>query len=148
MIEGRESVAPDLSEIRRTDEIIDIFASRRRPRPRVLLDPAVALLASLAADVDAAPLTASRSVGGFLAGSGSGPQPGPGTGWGSMAGAWRWPAHRASGMHPVSGRRHRTAVAAATAAIATVAAVVATAGFVVVFMLSRLTAACRWGGRD
>ena len=61
MTEGREPGAPpDLSEIRRTDEIIDQLASHRRPHSRAFLDPAVAVLASLITDVDAAPLAPVR----------------------------------------------------------------------------------------
>jgi hypothetical protein len=45
--------AADLGAIRHSDEVIDLLASRRQLRPRVLRDPAVAVLASLIADIDA-----------------------------------------------------------------------------------------------
>lgn len=44
--------AVDLSEIRRSDAIMDLLASRRLMRPRAVHDPAIALLSALAADVD------------------------------------------------------------------------------------------------
>jgi hypothetical protein len=50
---GRQ--AADLGAIRRTDAVLDLLASRRRIPARVFRDPAIALLRSLAADVDAAP---------------------------------------------------------------------------------------------
>jgi fatty acid desaturase len=58
VIEGREPGAPrgqaaDLGAIRRSDAIIEMLASRRRLRSRVLRDPAVAVLSSLVHDVEA-----------------------------------------------------------------------------------------------
>jgi hypothetical protein len=44
--------AVDLTEIRHTDALMDLLASRRLPRPRDLGDPAVTLLSSLTRDVD------------------------------------------------------------------------------------------------
>jgi hypothetical protein len=45
--------AVDLSEIRRSEEIIDVLAERVAIPARMLRDPAVTLLSALAADVDA-----------------------------------------------------------------------------------------------
>lgn len=55
MTEGQAAsgTAADLGAIRHSDEVIDLLASRRRLRPRVLRDPAIAVLASLIADIDA-----------------------------------------------------------------------------------------------
>jgi hypothetical protein len=52
----------DMLAIRCSDAIIDMLASRCRVRARALSDPAVALLRSLAADVDAAPGLTARPV--------------------------------------------------------------------------------------
>jgi hypothetical protein len=45
--------AVDLSEIRRSEEVIDVLAERVAIPARMLRDPAVTLLSALAADVDA-----------------------------------------------------------------------------------------------
>jgi hypothetical protein len=44
--------AVDLAEIRRTDMVVDLLASRRLVRPRLLGDPVITLLSSLTRDVD------------------------------------------------------------------------------------------------
>jgi hypothetical protein len=51
--QAASGTAADLGAIRHSDEVIDLLASRRRLRPRVLRDPAFAVLASLIADIDA-----------------------------------------------------------------------------------------------
>jgi hypothetical protein len=60
--QAASGTAADLGAIRRSDEVIDLLASRRRLCPRVLRDPAVAVLASLIADIDA-PGARSRPAG-------------------------------------------------------------------------------------
>lgn len=49
--------AVDLGAIRRTDMVVDLLASRRPLRPRLLADPALTLLCSLSTDVDTPPVT-------------------------------------------------------------------------------------------
>jgi hypothetical protein len=51
--QAASGTAADLGAIRRSDEVIDLLASRRRLRPRALRDPAVAVLSGLIADIDA-----------------------------------------------------------------------------------------------
>jgi hypothetical protein len=55
--EGQSAIGPaaDLGAIRRCDEVMDQLAARRVPRACMLRDPAVAVLASLIADIDGAP---------------------------------------------------------------------------------------------
>ena len=61
--EAGDGPAADLGAIRRSDAIIEMLASRRRPSRRARRDPVVAMLSGLAADVDAAPCrAASRPV--------------------------------------------------------------------------------------
>lgn len=111
---GRQ--AADLGAIRRSDAILDLLASRRRIRARVLRDPAIGLLRSLAADVDATP------------------RPGrPG-----------WPAvsrHRAGRHHAPSPWPH--AAAAATAAVFAIVAALAAAALLVATMLGHVVCG-RW----
>ena len=54
-VAGDGQFPADLGAIRRSDAIIEMLASRRRPSRRALRDPVVAMLSGLAADVDAAP---------------------------------------------------------------------------------------------
>ena len=49
---GPGSVAVDLSEIRRSEEAINVLAARGASEPGMLHDPALALLSALSADVD------------------------------------------------------------------------------------------------
>jgi hypothetical protein len=69
--------AVDLGAIRRTDAIVDLLASRGLPRPRALGDPAITLLSSLSADVDA-PSGAPRDTSGAPGGTGTHRAPGAG----------------------------------------------------------------------
>ena len=64
--------AVDLSEIRRSEEIIDVLAERVAMPARMQCDPAVTLLSALAADVDAREADL-----GVLAGTRPGPASGP-----------------------------------------------------------------------
>jgi hypothetical protein len=98
---GARRPAADLSAIRRSDALIELLASRRRIGARVLRDPAVTLLRSLAADADA---TASP---------------------GRLAG----PRRRAGRHHAPGARPH--AAAAAVAAVFAIAAAVAAAALVI-----------------
>jgi hypothetical protein len=104
--------AADLGAIRRSGELIDSLAARAVPAD-ALGDPAVSLLSSLTADVDAAacPAAGRRHRAGRAGQAGA-------------AGAWP----------------HAAAAAAVAAAIATLTAVAA-AGLVIVGMFSRLNAA-------
>ncbi len=108
---GAGRSAADLSAIRRSDTVIDLLAGRHRIGARTLRDPAVALLRSLAADVDA---TASPA---------------------RLAGRRR----RAGRHHAPGAWPHAAAAAAVAAAIATLAAVAA-AALVLVGLLARLSA--------
>ena len=104
--------AADLGAIRRSEELIELLASRRVPA-RALSDPAVALLSRLTADIDAAP--------------------GPAV--------WRaGPRHRARRARPAGAWPHAAAAAAVAAAVATLTAVAA-AALVIVGMCARLSAA-------
>lgn len=127
---GGHGQEADLSAIRRSDAIIDMVASRRRLRPRALRDPAVAVLSSLVADVNAASCR---------------PRPAAGCPAGARA---RLVAARSrpAGAHsrPAAARPRGSAAAAAAAAIATAVAVVAAAGLVVVVMLTRMAGARGW----
>jgi len=89
--------AADLGAIRRSEELIELLASRRVPA-RALSDPAVALLSRLTADIDAAPAI-----------------------W--RAG----PRHRARRARPAGAWPHAAAAAAVAAAVATLTAVAAAA---------------------
>jgi len=111
----------DLGAVRGSDALIELLAARRRLRARALRDPAVALLSSLTADVDAAPRRAA-----------------PGSDRTRRDGAWRLDGARAGGAWP-----HAAAAAAVAAAIATVAAVAA-AVLVAVGMLARLSGPRGW----
>jgi hypothetical protein len=116
----------DLGAIRRSDALIDMLAGRRSPGRRALRDPAVALLSSLTADIDAAPCRATfRPVMGRT--------------------------HRMGARHQgrMEARHQGNAAAAAAAAIATAAALAAAAGLILVAMLTRLTGArgCDRSGR-
>jgi hypothetical protein len=95
--------AADLGAIRRSEEVIEMLASRRIPA-RALTDPVVALLGRLTADIDAAPGRAARPAGARHRGRRACP-----------AGAWP----------------HAAAAAAVAAAIATLTAVAA-AGLLIV----------------
>jgi len=104
--------AADLGAIRRSEELIELLASRRVPA-RALSDPAVALLSRLTADIDAA----------------RGPA------------VWRaGPRHRARRARPAGAWPHAAAAAAVAAAVATLTAVAA-AALVIVGMCARLSAA-------
>jgi hypothetical protein len=107
----------DMLAIRCSDAIIDMLASRRRVRARALSDPAVALLRSLAADVDAARVPTGRPAGARR-----------------PAGSWCRP------RGPASAWPHAAAAAALSAVIGTVATVAA-ASVMLVAMLGRLV----WG---
>jgi hypothetical protein len=111
--------AVDLSEIRRSEEIIDVLAERAAMPARMLRDPAVTLLSALAADIDA------REAGhDVLAGT----RPGP---------AGR---RRSAGGRPVRAPAARIGAWARVAAVGAVAAGVAGAmSFVAAGMLARLT---------
>jgi hypothetical protein len=103
--------AADLGAIRRSEEIIEMLASRRIP-PRALGDPAVALLGSLTTDVDD-----------------------------TDPAAWRaGPRHRAGRACQAGAWPHAAAAAAVAAAIATLTAVAA-ATLMIVGMFARLSAA-------
>jgi hypothetical protein len=117
--------AVDLSEIRRSEEIIDVLAERVAMPARMLRDPAVTLLSALAADVDA------REAGpGVLAGT----RPGP---------ARRRPS-AAAGRPSAAGRPVRApaprigAWARVAAAGAVAAGAASTTSFVAAGMLARL----------
>jgi hypothetical protein len=145
----------DMLAIRCSDAIIDMLASRRRVRARALADPAVALLRSLAADIDAAPgLTARRAgarrQGGALRpASDRAPFARP-VGARRQGGALRpagsrCPSARPAGSgcpsaRPAGAWPHAAAAAAVAAVLATMAAVAA-AGLMLVGMLGRLV----WG---
>jgi hypothetical protein len=124
--------AADLDAIRRSDAVIDMLASRRRLRLRMLRDPAIALLASLNADVDAPPRLARLLEVRGQAGSGRHAAPA------------RWPGHRVPGPRSAPAGSRGSAAAAAAAAIATAAALVAAASLVIAAMLTRLTGVCNW----
>jgi hypothetical protein len=109
-VRARWSVA-DLGAIRRSEEIIEMLASRRIPA-RVLGDPAVAVLSSLTADVDDAASAACRAG----------------------------PRHRAGRARPGGTWPHAAAAAAVAAALATLTAVAA-ATLMIVGMFARLSAA-------
>jgi hypothetical protein len=111
--------AVDLSEIRRSEEIIDVLAERVAMPARMLRDPAVTLLSALAADVDA------REAGpGVLAGT----RPGP---------ARRRPS--AAAGRPVRAPAPRVGAWTRVAAAGAMAAGVAgTTSFVAAGMLARL----------
>jgi hypothetical protein len=151
--EAGDGPAADLGAIRRSDAIIEMLASRRRPSRRALRDPVVAMLSGLAADVDAAPCrAASRPV------TGAGHQPRHArrtgyigragydrrNGYAHRAGSGRWPDHRAGRPGRMGARHPGSAAAAAAAAIAMAAALAAAAGLVIVAMLTRLTGARAW----
>jgi hypothetical protein len=151
--EAGHSPAADLGAIRRSDAIIEMLASRRRPSRRARRDPVVAMLSGLAADVDAAPCrAASRPV------TGAARQPGHArrtgyigragydrrSGYAHRAGSGRWPDHRAGRPGRMGARHPGSAAAAAAAAIAMAAALAAAAGLVIVAMLTRLTGARGW----
>jgi hypothetical protein len=103
--------AADLGAIRRSEELIEMLASRRIP-PRALSDPAVVVLSSLTADVDGAVPPILR------AGS----------------------RHRAGRGRPAGAWPHAAAAAAVAAAIATLTAVAA-ATLMILGMFARLSAA-------
>ena len=88
--------AADLGAFRRSEELIEMLASRRVPA-RALGDPVVALLSRLTADIDDAPGPAARPAG---------------------------PRHRARRARPAGAWQH-AAAAAVAAAIATLTAVLA-----------------------
>ena len=119
--------AVDLSEIRRSEEIIDVLAERVAVPARMLRDPAVTLLSALAADVDA------REAGpGVLAGT----RPGP---------ARRRPS--AAAGRPVRAPAPRIGAWARVAAAGAVAAGAAsTTSFVAAGMLARLARGPASGG--
>jgi hypothetical protein len=117
---GRACWQADLGAIRRSEELIDSLAARRVPAG-ALGDPAVSLLSSLTADVDAP----ARPAAGCPAAMRAGPRHRagrPGRGGATRA----WP--------------HVAAAAAMAAAIASLTAVAA-AGLVIVGMFARLNAA-------
>jgi hypothetical protein len=110
--------AVDLSEIRRSEEIIDVLAGRAAVPARMRRDPAVTLLSALAADIDA------REAGpGVLGGT----RPGP-------AGQRRRSA--AAGRPARAPRMSAWARVAAVGAVA--AGIAGTASFVAAGMLARL----------
>jgi hypothetical protein len=101
--------AADLGAIRRSEELIEMLASRRVPA-RALSDPVVALLSRLTADIDAAPGRAARRAGA------------------------RHRGRRAAARHrarPAGAWPHAAAAAAVAAAIATLTAMAA-AGLLIV----------------
>jgi hypothetical protein len=113
--------AVDLSEIRRSEEIIDVLAERVAMPARMRRDPAVTLLSALAADVDA------RDAGpGVLAGT----RPSPARRRPSTAAG-----RPAAALAPAPGIGAWARVAAAGAVAAGAAA---TASFVAAGMLARL----------
>ncbi len=109
--------AADLGAVRRSEEIIEMLASRRIPA-RLRTDPAVALLSSLTSDIDGAACPAAGRAGPRHA-----------------AGRTRQHGARSRSAWP-----HAAAAAAVAAAIATLTAVAA-ATLMVVGMFARLSAA-------
>ena len=113
--------ATDFGAVRRSEEIIEMLASRRIPA-RLRTDPAVAVLSSLTSDIDGAVCAPGRA----------GPR--------HAAGRTRQHGARSGSARPRSAWPHAAAAAAVAAAIATLTAVAA-ATLMVVGMFARLSAA-------